>query len=262
MTDVDVIYPCEQTQDIAQLYQKSITHSINCTDSNKCRLIRHLRVCIHCGNQCLIVLLQKKQPKHIQSNLRKLCVFHQQIRKRFIKSKKNQYIKLFLSLIKRRKFNLDLLIILSSSFGPKQLTWIKSSPSICHAINKLLSKKIRSRSNVTIKIVSLLVMINIVKTNDPRDKMAFVTKHLANTNTFCGNINCKKIYLSNKYDMDVHKVIEAMKQHRDKQLIVRNKWYICKGCKTTLYCSRRCQKRSWSRQNHKYQCQQIHRLSN
>ena len=63
----------------------------------------------------------------------------------------------------------------------------------------------------------------------------------------CGNINCDKNYLTDKYG------IEPFEDKCD-QLKAINKWYVCSGCKCVKYCSRRCQKISWNRQYHGNQC--------
>jgi len=40
------------------------------------------------------------------------------------------------------------------------------------------------------------------------------------------------------------------------------KWYICEGCCFVHYCSRKCQKLAWNRQNHKYACKILQNLKN
>eukprot|EP01084_Bolivina_argentea_P130035 229592_1 len=81
----------------------------------------------------------------------------------------------------------------------------------------------------------------------------------------CGNVHCTKGYLENKYGIKIAHWTENKTQQEQmiifsKEMIawhnreVINDWYICSGCKFVKYCSRRCQKISWSKQNHRYHC--------
>ena len=73
----------------------------------------------------------------------------------------------------------------------------------------------------------------------------------------CGNTKCNKTYLQSKYGLSLKSTIKMKKDglwHNRKQI---NKWYICGGCKLVKYCSRKCQKISWNKQNHAYQCKII-----
>ncbi len=67
--------------------------------------------------------------------------------------------------------------------------------------------------------------------------------------TKCNHTRCLNRYISFKYGDTVNKVIT---QHAKFPLSVENKWYLCKRCRLVYYCSRKCQKRDWSR--HKNWC--------
>ena len=77
----------------------------------------------------------------------------------------------------------------------------------------------------------------------------------------CGNTKCKKAYLTHKYGINLQ-LLPTMPQESWKNLKVLNKWYICGGCKLVYYCSRKCQKISWNKQNHAYQCKIIQKYQN
>eukprot|EP01084_Bolivina_argentea_P161457 281051_1 len=82
----------------------------------------------------------------------------------------------------------------------------------------------------------------------------------------CGNIQCTKKYLNDRFGINKRlgghisrDVVLKVREMRYKKQF-HKKWYICKGCKSTHYCGRKCQKLSWNQQNHKYQCQRIQQL--
>ena len=87
----------------------------------------------------------------------------------------------------------------------------------------------------------------------------------------CGNNKCKSIYLKDRYGLPSESVncetdqgtsmINAGIETRYlmRLLFGYRKWKLCKGCKTTYYCSRKCQKISW-KQGHKQQCQTLEKL--
>eukprot|EP01084_Bolivina_argentea_P197671 338699_1 len=74
----------------------------------------------------------------------------------------------------------------------------------------------------------------------------------------CGNTKCKKDYIASKYGKKYQWGSGNKKLWMQRKVI--NKWYLCKGCKTTHYCSKKCQKISWKKQYHKYQCKQLQQL--
>ena len=77
-------------------------------------------------------------------------------------------------------------------------------------------------------------------------------------NVRCGNQTCREYYLSDKYGIETSGLGEWEKSKiRWKNRESKKKWYICKGCKTTYYCSRRCQKKSWIGDNHRKHCQKL-----
>eukprot|EP01083_Nonionella_stella_P301764 1037155_1 len=83
----------------------------------------------------------------------------------------------------------------------------------------------------------------------------------------CGNVKCDNKYLMYKYgnrasevyDVRLHEGYFQTGWKEWKPLKPIRKWYICSGCKLIYYCSRKCQKMSWNRQNHKFHCLELHR---
>ena len=80
----------------------------------------------------------------------------------------------------------------------------------------------------------------------------------------CGNMICRKKYSEDVYGIelpdDSFPKPKYVKQWNNKK--AKKRWKICKGCKTTYYCSRRCQKVSWNRGYHKYQCLILQNMTN
>ena len=93
----------------------------------------------------------------------------------------------------------------------------------------------------------------------------------------CGNDKCGKYYIKDKYGFNwanrfvytyIHpkdtpglpeeEVNEMCQKWRNR--VTRKRWFICAGCKTTHYCSRRCQKLSWNRYGHRKNCKKLQKL--
>ena len=87
----------------------------------------------------------------------------------------------------------------------------------------------------------------------------------------CGNPQCGRTYFEWKYGMKYYDDMSSSKYK--KPLLIANKyhdcvwnkpqinqWHICGGCKALYFCSRRCQKKSWNRFNHKAQCLKLQKL--
>ena len=60
----------------------------------------------------------------------------------------------------------------------------------------------------------------------------------------------KQKYLQSKYGVDQKSAIKMMNDSSWQNRKQINKWYICGECRLVKYCSRKCQKISWNRQNH------------
>ena len=233
----------------------------------------HVRDCIHCGNQALIQLFSPKYSINSKQFicLLKLCTFHPQIRKKYIFSNKQWFLTLFQSMINGMNERsesakcvaafFELFFGCGLSIGARQMKWIQNSDKSRNYLKRLVSVKVDLDCKEYFKLLSQGLLTELV--GPPVDLS--LAKLYNESTTFCGNVRCSKDALQDKYGVnekefdDPLKILDALSKfshNREK----RKKWYICKGCKTTHYCSRRCQKVSWNRQNHKYQCQKIQSL--
>ena len=74
-------------------------------------------------------------------------------------------------------------------------------------------------------------------------------------NTQCQNRKCGKKYLKHKFGVDSLPISKKASVHKSLECI--RKFYVCKGCKLTFYCSRRCQKIDWNMYGHKQFCNRV-----
>lgn len=94
----------------------------------------------------------------------------------------------------------------------------------------------------------------------------------------CGNPSCDKSYFEWKYGMEyfddwsennknmtyeeqLRLFSRPVEQHNciwNRKIV--NEWHICKGCKALYFCSRTCQKKSWTRFNHRAQCKKVQKM--
>lgn len=84
-------------------------------------------------------------------------------------------------------------------------------------------------------------------------KYAFYYKH-----TQCQNKKCGKKYLKHKFDVDSLPISQNGLPEMSLKCV--RKFYICKGCHLTFYCSRRCQKVDWNHFGHKRFCHQVREI--
>lgn len=82
----------------------------------------------------------------------------------------------------------------------------------------------------------------------------------------CGNNECTKNYLMDKYGIDfvsMNPCVDNNGSDKDRKGIIKlnkqwnqrkkvNKWYICNGCKIVKYCSSKCQKIAWNKRHRMY----------
>ena len=82
----------------------------------------------------------------------------------------------------------------------------------------------------------------------------------------CGNIRCTRDYCGDTYGMDT---FDDMQFASDEDVFKRpvskrkdriQRWKICKGCRSTYFCSRKCQKIAWVKFDHKGQCKKLQKL--
>ena len=120
---------------------------------------------------------------------------------------------------------------------------------VCHKIEEIIKE-------------SLLIIPSTIL-----DEMERYFKLLSYNKIKCGNSKCKKNYLKDQYQLSVIPVETLSKFNRKhienylKQLYkkwenkqIHNEWRICKRCQRVRYCSRKCQKISWNKQEHGKDC--------
>ena len=133
-------------------------------------------------------------------------------------------------------------------------------------IRELLSKKQMKEKQKIMSVFEIFLSRYIDESKI--DQIEAILKHMQIVhigNTKCGNIRCNKDYLRDKYglqittdfgnDVSICMIINEIMKWNEKRVI--NKWYICAGCKTVKYCSRKCQKISWNKQYHGNICKKI-----
>lgn len=240
---------------------------------------KHFHDCIHCANQLLVKLL--KQKNDVNAMQLHLSSDHRYIRQRFIFQNRRWFIKTFLNITSPsfRIFNHWFLrYCCPLNIGKKQLKWMHS-PKINNRMNEM-NEFVQSINDVGARKIDQSAL-DALRAGLPAsdDGVQKIAKYLyvVDIDVACGNIRCKNRCLQVKYGeftnfrkshiSNLNKptavVLKAVYLYDTKIMNkkVINKWYICKGCKTTSYCSKTCQKINWSRQNHKYQCQMIQKCS-
>ena len=162
-------------------------------------------------------------------------------------------------------------------FKKKHINWILTEPSLLYQFNELC--KFLDANLATYRldedgldIICFYVQHLSMRGLHPDRSYIHVQKHFLDEYNYqqnmsmmavlyaqkkCGNLKCKREYIYDCVDTE-------RDDNRDDDewwdTVKRNaKWKICKGCKTTYYCSRKCQKISWIH-GHKEQCQALQKL--
>eukprot|EP01084_Bolivina_argentea_P213808 363024_1 len=149
---------------------------------------------------------------------------------------------------------------------PYSITMIRAMLKYKEDLLRNPSLKISDRMNECVvsfetflseKCVDTSMLIGRSKMEENYDMVAKLHRYFSDI--YCDNKSCKKSYCFDKYGTSFG---ESAKPHwieNNIDIVMKplSKWYICKGCHLTFYCSRKCQKFDWVRNNHKCLCQSI-----
>eukprot|EP01084_Bolivina_argentea_P175320 303636_1 len=158
-----------------------------------------------------------------------------------------------------------------------RMNYVQIAPSIVHSLvllYKYYDKKTHSRQRFMQKHLSSK-QYNVLKIAFGRlssfhiqmDKVFSMSKciwkyqlltHQSYKTTKCNNIICNKQYLkynNNYLEALVHSQGTATVKWKD--YYNGSKWYKCSSCRLVYYCSKKCQKIDWNRNNHRKLCRKI-----
>ena len=84
----------------------------------------------------------------------------------------------------------------------------------------------------------------------------------------CGNTKCKRHYVYDTYGIYRENYHEFMDKSCCYMKVKKRKgikgskfeWKICKGCKSTYFCSRKCQKIAWIKFGHRQRCKKLQQI--
>ena len=152
--------------------------------------------------------------------------------------------------------------------GSQQIDWILQDSKMseaCHQLRRKVNLWILEDHRDMHDAIILLTFMHLIP-NGTNSPILMEIADVYKTDTFdfcihaikltmycdrkCGNKKCKKDYMVDCYG-------SANKHYKAKKRIKR--WKLCKGCLTTNFCNRKCQKISW-KQEHKEQCQRLQKL--
>eukprot|EP01084_Bolivina_argentea_P023909 44664_1 len=159
------------------------------------------------------------------------------------------------------------------SLHGKQIRWIISNKLLLNVLMEfgrspsfdwlylLFMRKILCYVPEDVDDNSLLEWNKVIRQNEKHiNQKAMYEQRICDAKKIkCGNQKCHRDYITDKYGA----VMEDVYFNKNKKWNNNNaksKWYLCNGCKTTYYCSRRCQKYGWSRYGHKRQCIKLQKL--
>eukprot|EP01084_Bolivina_argentea_P073580 133512_1 len=240
----------------------------------------HCLNCIHCNTQIIIEIFSLQ--KNIKTSFKYygLLVVNPMVMKRIVLKNKYIFGKVLQSIFFMQNFTQppnndkkicelnDLFFRLFYASGPVQMQWIIDSEiliqhlpknvgpaSLCFMFKMIQYKKqneIKIRNNHKESIYLFRKSYDHNKRKSLKQQIKSLKFTLDNAdrhNIKCGNSKCIKSYVYNKYG---NWFLENEDMWKDRE--IKNKWYLCSGCKVVKYCSRKCQKYAWNQENHKLRC--------
>ena len=258
----------------------------------------HIGECIHYANRYLIRLLSNKCRIRKQTRRIMLAVMlhHRGIHKYYI-NQNQALLSRLLSLLEYHVGD-NLLYLILSSLREKHLKWISKNQRIMNHLHEskdyILDEMKPVHSVMAFvgpiyKVASRFEKYGIylkLTNNEKYHTMARILYHTLSeeygklewsyddilskylkmdmhVDCKCGNHRCKHVYLKDNYGISerIDWCSSVPSEEKLRTIMENNdkKWKLCKGCKTTYYCSRKCQKISW-KQGHKQQCQKLQKL--
>ena len=168
------------------------------------------------------------------------------------------------------------------SLKRKQLRWMRSNKHLIRLLNNFIdydhwqTQQLRVWANLCMVILMSKIIkygykmeqfglnksriIKMEKQLNTLQPQLIMCKTLAKQHNCsgisCGNNKCKRNYVVDRYGIRDNDD-DGLLKWNDPNLKVIKKWYICKGCKTTYYCSRKCQKISWNKYGHRKLCKRL-----
>ena len=243
----------------------------------------HAMDCIHHANFCLIRLLSsiKMQQETLFVNA---FLYHEgPFRYYVLKNKplfQNFWSRIIMD-VRKNDFSKLMRILGNFTFiKKKQINWILQEPSLLNQFNELCEfLNTYLQTGKLERDASYLICFYLhhlsLKGLYPNKSYTHIKKHVIDEYNYrqsisimkilvhatkkCGNVKCKKDYIFDCFGTEAKNFSRNDDDPFWDTVRINKKWKICKGCKTTYYCSRKCQKISWI-QGHKQKCQTLQKL--
>lgn len=251
--------------------------------------IMHAHKCVHYANQHLVKFFNEEQTS-LQTAF---AVFEHKLIKNYytIKHKKLfiNALRILTNFAKQNRYTpkeyvgfiIQCIMRIHMTMGPEQLLFFCNDKSLIHELiieyimccgepdmlgqmiifatrasmrgmEKYFPKKVR---HISVECD----MDNVYPQQSDIDESRRVYKAYKYQNIKCGNNNCRKSYTMDKYGFEPFPELSLEMLQKWENRNSRKKWYICKGCKTVYYCSRKCQKINWNKGEHRKHCKQLQR---